>query len=196
MKEKDLLMITTVALGTAALTVAGFLGSPLEAGSEPTALVDAIATPKLTAAGIEMSLAPAGGREFKAGDQPAFELRAVNTLDRPSSATVRLTMTATAPADRLSRVLLMPAVLWQEQRALTLGPNETKVFTFNARTNLPASSSISVSLSEVDGLPQTAAADHPERSTVSPLPLLSGPGIVALSFSTVTPAAGPALALN
>jgi hypothetical protein len=179
MKMKDLLTIITVALGTATLTVATFLADSLEAGSEANPPAATIAKPRLVAHGMEMTLAPADGRFFKTGDQPGFELRAVNTLNESSDATVHVTMTASAPVSPLSRVVLMPVVLWQEEWSLKLEPNETRVFTFTARTNLPANSVISVSLSEANSREQTMA---------------TGRGIVALSFSTVTPkeAANPA----
>jgi hypothetical protein len=193
MKTKDLVTITSVAVGTAALTVA-FMSNPLEAGSGGNPLAATIAQPKLTAAGVELTLAAVAGRVFKAGDQPAFELRAVNTLAKPSAVTVTVALSSTAPSSPYSRVLLMPSVLWQEQRALTLGPKETKVFTFNASTNVPANSDLSISLSASDKPVQTTAAGSPEAATAARIELLTNPGIVALKFSTVTPEAKGVLA--
>ena len=68
-----------------------------------------------------MTLAPAGGRVFKAGDQPEFELTALNTTNQPASASVCVTMTSAAPADALSRVIRMPTVLWQQEQVVRLG---------------------------------------------------------------------------
>ena len=80
MKTKDILTIATTALGTATLTVA-FLASPTTSGTDANSQAVTIAKPKLVANGIEMMLSAAEGRQFKAGDQPAFELCAVNTLE-------------------------------------------------------------------------------------------------------------------
>jgi len=185
MKMKDLVTVASVAASTAALTVA-FVANPLEAGFGDNPLRAPIAQPKLTAAGVEMTLAAAGGRVFNAGDKPAFELRAVNTQDQPSSVTVTVALSSMRPANRLSRVLVMPSILWQEQRELTLGPKETKVFAFNASTNLPANNDFSVALSATDK-PVETAADNPSAKTDAPMALLTNPGIVALQFSTATP---------
>jgi hypothetical protein len=177
MKTKDILTITTVALGTATLTVAAFWAGPIEAGSDADASPANIAKARLVAHGVEMILAPADGRVFKAGDQPEFELTAINTTQQPASASVQVTMTSFAPADAMSRMGPRPKVLWQRQQIVTLQPNETKALTLSASTNLPANSVISVSLGE--------------QNQKSALP---GPGIEALSFSTVVPKALPTVA--
>ena len=179
MKKKDLLTIATVALGTATLTVAGFWAGPSEAGSEADTPPAKIAKPRFVARGVEMTLAAADGRVFKAGDQPAFELTALNTTDQAASASVCVTMTASAPANMISRVIRLPQVLWQQEQTVTLQPRETRVLALCASTNLPPNSVISVLLRAPD---QEAA----------PFPL----GIPALNFSTVVPNALPTVALT
>jgi hypothetical protein len=177
MKIKDILTITTVALGTATLTVAAFWAGPIEAGGDADAPPAKIAKPRLISRGVEMTLAPADGRVFKAGEAPEFELTALNTTNQPASVSVCVTMTSSSPADALSRVIRLPKVLWQQEQVVTLQPNETKVYSLCASTNLPPNSVISVSLREQD----QKAAPHPL-------------GIVALSFSTVVPKALPTVA--
>jgi hypothetical protein len=179
MKTKDLLTIATAALGTATLTVA-FHAGPLLSGNDANPLTATIAKPKLAANGVEMTLSAADGRDFKAGDQPAFELRASNTLNQPSDVVICATLSASAPVSLMSRVMPIPSVLWREQLPLALGPNETKVLTLAARTNLPANSAFSVSLSQVAQVGEATAAGNP--------------GIVVLRFSTVPPVAAPAYA--
>jgi hypothetical protein len=179
MKTKDILTITTVALGTATLTVAAFWAGPIEAGSDADAPPAKLTKSRLVSRGVEMTLAPASGRVFKAGDQPEFEITALNTTDQPASASVCVTMTSAALADALSRVIRMPTVLWQQEQIVRLGPSETKVVALGARTNLPANSMISVSLREAE----------PKATPVQP-------EIVALSFSTVVPKASPTVALR
>ena len=177
MKTKDLLTIATAALGTATLTAAAFWARPLDAGSDADAPPAKIASARLVVHGVEVGLAPTGGRPFKTGDQPEFELTALNTTDQPASVTVGVTMTASSPADALSRTIRLPLVLWQQEQVLTLKPKETKVVALCASTNLPPKSVISVSLRE----PGPGAA-----------PFLMG--VTALSFSTAAPETQPAVA--
>lgn len=172
MNTKDILTITTVALGTATLTVAAFWAGPIAAGGDADVPPSKIAKSKFVSHGVELTLAPAGGRIWKAGDRPEFELTALNTTSQLASASVCVTMTASSPMDPLSRVIRLPAVLWQQEQVVTLNPNETKVLALRARTNLPPNSVISVVLGE----PGRKAAPFQ-------------PGIVALSFSTAVPKA-------
>jgi hypothetical protein len=188
MKTKDLLTITSVALGTAALTVITFWTDPLGAGNETNAPAATITQPKLVANGVELTLATADGRVFEAGQQPEFELRAVNRLAQASTVAVRVSMRATQMADSFARVVRLPSLLWQEERSITLAPNETKTLTVNATTNLPAGSVISVLLAEVD------AAKDPVPSVKTPAASASlmsrAPlGIAVLNFSTKRPEA-------
>jgi len=66
-------------------------------------------------------------------------------------------------------MIRIPTVLWQEKLALTLGPNETRMITLTANTNLPANSAITVSLSETNSTGKMPGIE---------------PGIVALIIST------------
>jgi hypothetical protein len=168
MKMKDCLAIITVSLGTATLTVATFLANPLEAESERESR-PIIKNPKLIARGIEMTLSPADGSKLKAGDEPVFELRAINTHDKPSDAHVYVTLRSTTVANPMSRMIPSPKVLWQEKQDLTLGPKETRSFRLTTRISLPADSRISVALSE--------SSPDERRTGIEP-------GIVALQFST------------
>ena len=177
MKTKDALTIATAALGTATLTVVGFWAGSLDAGNEADAAPAKIAKARLVSHGVELALAAAGGRTFKAGDQPEFELTAVNTTDRAAKVDVGISMTAAAPADAMSRTIVMPWTLWQRQEWVTLEPGETKVLTMRAGTNLPPSSVITVSLREAGE---------------GTMPVL--PGVTALTFSTVVPKTAPVLA--
>lgn len=167
MKTKDLLTITTAALGTATLTVAAFWAGPTDAGHDADAPPPKLAKSLLISHGIELALAPTGGRTFKAGDQPEFELTARNTTSQPAGASVCVTMTASVPADMTSRVIRIPLVLWRQEQIVSLKPDETKVYALCAGTNLPPKSIISVSLRDLEQNPARLRA-----------------GIVALSFST------------
>ncbi len=190
MKTNDLLTITTAAVATAALTVATFGGSPLEAGGDAATPALKIAIPMLVSHGVTMTLTAPGGRVWKAGEQPAFELKAVNGAGQAATVCVSVTMNSTSLASMMSRVPRAPAVLWQEQCTLTLKAGETQVFTLAAHTNLPPNCMISVLLGEVD---PTLAKKGVTTSFASFGPGAALPLISALNFSTLTnPPGAPA----
>ena len=173
---KDLLTITTVALGTATLTVATLWSPPLEAGAEADAPLAAVVHSRLATHGVELSLAPAGGKRFKAGDEPEFELTAVNTNLQPASFVLTAVMTATSPAAPFSRMISVPTLVWEQQQMVILQPLETKVYPLTARTNLPPNKSFLVSL-----------------RAPAPKDAATGASVLALSFSTAVPTNTPSL---
>jgi hypothetical protein len=177
MKTKDLLTIATAALGTASLTVVTFWAGPIDAGNDADTPPPKLAKSLLISHGLELALAPAGGRTFKAGDQPDFTLTALNTTTQPASASVSVTMTASAPVNALSRAIPIPSVLWRQEQIVSLQPNETKIYALSAKTNLPPMRVISISLQDLE-----------QKTTRFPA------GIVALSFSTAPNGLVPAVA--
>lgn len=181
MKSRDLANIFTVAVGTAAAVVVTFSGNSLEAGRDGTELRSVITTPELLANGIKISLATRKGNEPKAGVPAEFDMNVVNTREVASEATVRLVMSASAPANPLSRIMIMPTQLWSEERTLTLGPKETKRIPVVAHTNLPTGREITV---RVISMKPANSATTPEA--VAPqLANVPENSIVALRFSTV-----------
>ena len=187
MKTKNLTTIVSVALATASLTVMTFWSGALNAGDDGDKPAAQIARPKLATHGIEMTLAAAQGRTFSAGEEPAFELTAINTTDETATTSVGIAMTASSPTDTMSRVPRMPASLWQQQHPLVLQAHETKVLNLAVPAKLPPNSMIAVTLQE--SAPAAAGPANPAPPT--PLRLAGAPrnGIVALSFSTAIPAA-------
>jgi hypothetical protein len=177
MKTKDLLTIATAALGTASLTVVTFWAGPIDAGNDADAPPPRLARSLLISHGVELALAPAGGRTFKAGEQPEFTLTAINTTNQPASVSVCVTMTASVPVNKLSRAIPLPSVLWRQEQIVSLQPNQTKVYALFAKTNLPPMSVVSLSLQDLEQKPARLPA-----------------GIVALSFSTVPEGALPSVA--
>lgn len=177
MKTKDILTIATAALGTATLTVVAFWARPTDAGNDADAPPARIAQARLVSHGVEFRLASAGARAFKAGDQPEFELTALNTTDQSASVSVGVTLASAAPPNPLARVILMPSVLWQREQLVMLKPKETKVLALCANTNLPANRIISVSLRDPDPKAEPSLT-----------------GITMLSFSTAAPEAPPVVA--
>jgi len=183
MKTKDLLSITTAALGAAVLTVLAFGSRPLEAGPGEIPPPQ-IAQPKLQAHGLTLSLAAAKATGLKAGDQPAFDLTVVNTNDADASAVVRVAMSCSAPLSPMARTIPIPALVWQERRALTLKPHETNVFAFPTHTTLPADKVVMIGLEEATESSTSAVAS--KAGPPSAPGLLSPRGIVALTFTTAT----------
>ena len=179
MMTKDLLTIASAALGTACLTVVTFWAGPIDAGNDANTPPPKLTKSLLISHGVELSLAPSGGHPFKAGDQPEFALTAINTTSQPASASICLTMTASAPVSKLSRAISIPLVLWRQEQIVSLQPNETRVYALSAKTNLPPMSVLSVSLQDLDQKTAPLAA-----------------GIVALTFSTIPESIAPTLALR
>jgi len=186
MKTNDLMTIATVALTTAVLTVINLWPANLEAGGNDTAPPFSIANPKLVAHGIEMTLATAHGRTYGAGDQPLLELTAANTTGNPATASVNVTLTASSPADAMSRVPRLPKALWQQNLPVTLEPNVTKTITLAVPEKLPAGSMIAFTLGEAKPNEATASQSSEAKPLLSRAGLPPG-GIVALRFSTAAP---------
>jgi hypothetical protein len=192
MKTNDLLTVTTVAVGTAALTVLTLWPSTLDAGNDSQVPAQ-IAKPKLVSRGVEMTLVTADGKVPKAGDVPVLELTAVSFTNVSTRVSARVTMNISSPADIFSRTVRMPATVWVDNREFTVPAGEKKTLRLLCGTNLPPNRFISVSLQD--------AHDMEIPPAKSFLPLLStgasgrsaGPAIIALSFSTGTNTTTPAL---
>ena len=185
MKTKDLLAITTVALGTAALTVVTFWSGPIDAGIEAEGPTTKITHPKLKCNEVEFSVAHRGLWAIKAGDRPEFQLTAINTTKQPRTAKVEIIMSASPPVSALSRTIAMPRVLWRREQEVTLNPDETRVIPLSVGTNTPANSNVSIRLADMSpSVAQVTKApgEIPFKSAVQPL----RNEIVAFTFSTVT----------
>jgi hypothetical protein len=192
MKTNDLAIISSVAFATAALTVAFFLPGSLNAGNDtaPAQIIQ----PRLVSHGVEFTLTAVEHQTFKAGDEPAFELKAVNTAAENVDATVLVCMTSMAPSSRLSRMVAMPQMLWQKTCPVTLKPNETKVIALDSTTKLPQNSTINVILQMAS--PQEASANEQPRPQMIARTTSSPSTVVALSYSTLQPAQTAKPAVN
>lgn len=179
MKRNDLAIVITVALSTAALTVASFWTTSLEAGGDGDSVAPTMAKPKLAVQGVEMTLSPVDGTT-QAGEKPVFQLAAANTSFKAADLKVRLAMTAMSLADATSRVVRMPRQLWQGDQDIVLGPGESKTFTVTAPAELPTNMLVSVILSEA-----TANVSALQDSSLAKL---APAQIAVLNFSTVAKA--------
>src|SRR5512146_3185443 len=101
MKTNDVLMITTVALGTAALTISCLWPSSLNAGDEAS-MAPEISKPKLISHGLELTLEMKPRKTPVAGEQPIFEVKALSLTNIATDVNLRLVMSAAGPADALS----------------------------------------------------------------------------------------------
>jgi hypothetical protein len=167
------MMIANAAFVTAVLTLAVLRPSFTEAGNEANALTAAIQTPKLTAGGVEISIVAAEGQVLGEGEEPVFELRAVNTTDKPAAVDFETSMTSIVRPvhPNRSRMPALPRSIWTQEHVFTLSPRETRTFTASTKTKLPAESQVNVLL----------------RARGTPAALQAfAPAVVGLSFSTVT----------
>jgi hypothetical protein len=185
MKTKDIRNIASAALGTATLTFLACWSASMEVGAEADALPSKIAKPKLMCKGVEMTIAAVGGGVLKPGDEPVFELAAVNTTSQPATVAVRVVMSSSSPADALSRVIRLPARLWQEERSLVLAPRETQTGRFSSNIKVPTNALISVSLQEA-GDANIHTTPVLGNEPTQPTRVAGEPGVVALTFSTVS----------
>ena len=64
-------------------------------------------------------------RTFDAHGTPALTVYLATDPARDTSPLVQLVMSATSPADALSRVLRTPAMLWRADQAVALAPGAT-----------------------------------------------------------------------
>jgi hypothetical protein len=189
MKTNDLAIIGSVALATATLTVAAFLPNSLNAGDDNAP--KQITHPKLVSHGVEFALAAVEHQAFKSGDEPVFELKAVNTTDQKVEATVLVCMTAMSPPSAFSRMVMAPRMLWEKSCPVVLGPNEATVISLATATKLPVNSTINVRLQPA--VSQDAGANGKANDPM-PMKIFDPSAIVALSFSTLAPTPGIALA--
>jgi hypothetical protein len=187
MKKKDVLWMATTALGTAALIVALFRDTPMEADVDAQRVGPPVDKPTLLSNGIELTLAPVAGRSLKAGDQPVFELRALNTTNAPGCASVVITMNASPPEARLSRTPRLPKILWQDEESFTLKAGESKVVTLLTKTELPTNSLVSVMLKEGLASKEISIPRDPAASSAAKATDSRSQAIIAMQISTLPP---------
>jgi hypothetical protein len=192
--KKNILTILSVALTTAALTVLAFWSVPIEAGNEAQNQAPKVAQPKLLTNGIEMTLVAAEGKTFQAGDEPVFQLTAVNTTAEPATAHLRLVMDSISPASAMSRIGPVPAMIWHQDCTIALKPNEKKTMTVASNTKLPVSGAITVSMQPIDPNTPALTAIQAQAGKGLRRAMLAPSRVVALNFSTLPPASQPMLA--
>jgi hypothetical protein len=188
MKRNDWLTVTSVAVVTAALTILSNYGGSLNAGADNDQPAPRIENPMWLLHGVELTVQAKDRRAFKAGDQPEFEFKAVNTTDKPATLAVNVDLLSTPEINRLSRTMPVPTSVWREPRTFTLAPKETKSMAIATKTELAANKMFSVTLKEV-GTDIQPFLRTPSPDPVPRIARIPYGGFIAMSFSTVAPKA-------
>jgi hypothetical protein len=147
MKWQDVLAVLAVAGVTMAFTLTLLGPTGVGAGDAVPAIKPEIAQPQLTSQGCVFSL-KMDKAAYEAGEQPALEITASNPTDKPVDATVWVNISASSPANRMSRMMVVPAPLWSHECRVNLQPGERKTITIASEAKLPAGQSISISLTD------------------------------------------------
>ncbi len=149
MKRQDLLAVVAVAAVTMAFALVAFGPAGVGAGDDVPVLKAEIIQPKLTSQGCEFTL-KTDKPAYRPGETPVLELTATNPTDKAVEASVWLQITASSPADMLSRMPVMPKPIWIHQHKLALQPGETKTASVTADVKLPAGQSVAIGMSDRD----------------------------------------------
>jgi hypothetical protein len=142
--KADVQKMLGVAVITCGITLVAFWPAFTNATDDGNGITRKIEAPSLKIGGVEIRVEPLEDRTFKAGDEPAFVLTAVNKTDHATSVTVETVMNTSPKPMRMSRAVARPANLWQEPITLSLGPKESKTITQFTHTPLPKDSRIEV----------------------------------------------------
>jgi len=122
---KNIFTVLGVAAATMALALA--LLAPGSAGAiDQGALRPLIAQPTLTANGCTFTLEPGESADGKV----SLKLTAANPTDKPLDASAWLRLSASQKTPPTSRMMLPPRQVWVDKCVASLGPGETKTFTF------------------------------------------------------------------
>ena len=150
MKAENVSKMMSTALITLGIALAAFWPAFTNATDEGNAVGPKITDPQFVAGGVEMRLKAVHNRTFREGEEPAFEVTAVNTTDEPTSVTVGTLMTSSPKANRMSRTLPRSVSLWKAPLTISLRPRETKTVTESTDTKLPPNTKIDVYLGPAD----------------------------------------------
>lgn len=147
MKLRNVMTVLVTAAVTAAVTLT--LAAPRGESVARAAPVvkPVIAQPQLTSQDCTFAL-KTDKASYEADESPVIEVTASNPTDKPVSATVWVTISATAPTSPMSRMLPRPRSLWSHEFAFSLKAGETKSMTAACQTKLPAGQDVRIILSD------------------------------------------------
>lgn len=167
MKLQDMLAVLAAAAATMAFTLVTFGPERVGATDQPEAVTPTIVRPKLTVEGCVFTL-KTDQPAYAPDETPTLLITAVNPTDRAVETAVWVNISASSPASRISRVMVLPKPLWSSEKCVvSLKPGETKTVTLATDAKLPAGQMISITLSDKD---QAVIADllSVQNNTQSP----------------------------
>jgi len=147
MKRQDVLAVLAVAGVTMAFTLTLLGPTGVGAGDALQAIKPEIAQPQLTSQGCVFVL-KTDKPTYEVGETPAIEITASNPTDKPAEPTVWINITASSPASRMSRMMVVPSPLWSHECRVNLQPGESKTMTIASAAKLPAGQDISITISD------------------------------------------------
>jgi hypothetical protein len=140
-------------LGIAAITMAATLGllvtQPVTADGEAKPVKPTIANPKITVDGCQVTLST-DKPEYAPGETPVLTVVATNPTSEPVATSVSVSVAASSPASLMSRRLVLPTPVWTGECAVNLQPGETRSFTLETETAIPAGQMVSISMLSKD----------------------------------------------
>ncbi len=145
MRLSDILAIVGVAVATMAMTLGLLVPRYVTADGETEAIKPTIAVPELTVDDC-VFVVSTDKPEYAPGEKPVLTVKATNTGCEPLSASVSLSITATSPASRLSRRLVLPKPLWTGDCPVTLQPGESRTIKLETNAALPAEQMATISM--------------------------------------------------
>jgi hypothetical protein len=147
MKPHNLMTVLAAAALTVAVTLglaALWDGGSVQAGP---AVKPVITQPQFTAGGCTFVL-KTDQASYEAGQSPVIEVTATNPTDKPVEASVWVTVTATSPLSRRSRMLTLPTTLWSHKYDFSLKPGESKPVSATCAAKLPAGQEVRIILGD------------------------------------------------
>lgn len=147
MTIRDLMAVLGVAAVTMAFTLV--VGRPVRLGANDAAseLIPEIAQPRLEIDGCVLVLT-SDKKEYAPEEKPVLSIKATNPTRQAVKTSLSVNISATSPASRFSRRMVLPEILWTKQHPLTLSPGETRVVTLATETPLPKGKSISITMGD------------------------------------------------
>jgi hypothetical protein len=182
MKKENVITMLSCAVATTSLIVTCMRPETLD-GESDVPVISQPESPKLVVGNVELRLKSASNSLFEAGQKPALELTAENLGEEAADEKIKVLITTSAPASPLSRLVVLPEVLWTHNEDLQLKAGEKKSFTLKCDKPLPPGRVISVVLQT--GTPGTDLMPRLEIQGASPGPKQPS-SIVAITGSTGT----------
>jgi hypothetical protein len=109
---------------------------------------------------------------YEEGQSPVFELTASNPSTNPVDPTIWLSIMASAPNSRFSRMAVMPRTLWLHECVVSLLPKETKKIEIPCDAKPPAGHDIIITMTDKKGTirlanPEIRANAEPRQSQLN-----------------------------